>query len=955
MNTKLHVLLMIIFCHLSLFSQTATQLNFDGSDDQVNLGSSLTTQLESLNTITLEALVRPTSISGNGVIVGNYGYPTNNAQLQLLLRRDGNSYNFLIDDGAGIKQVSAVNIVQLNVWQHVAGTWDGSSIRIYVDGVLQNTTTGVNGSSFRTSSNSFAVGYGASGEAFSGDVDEVRIWSSVRTQSQISANSNVELSGNEPDLLVYYQFNQGIDGGDNSSETILNDITANGNNGTLLNFDLNGATSNWLSGSPVTTPATHLNFDGTDDYVDLSASTINDLSQGTIETWVYLNDLDNQTIFAKQSNGENSYAIFSVGAASAANGQVYYQSQNGVGILSNTILSTGQWYHLAITFNDTGANLYIDGVLDNTASGNFSLPNDTTVTATSFGAWLGDGNGQYLNGNIDDFRVWNTTRTAQQISESMSSELQGNETGLLVYYNFNQGISGEDNTSETILYDITLNGFNGALTNFSLTGTTSNWLDGSPVSSITTLDAPTTNFATQIYTGDDKTLANLQVTGDNIIWYDASTDGSVLPISTILADETTYYASQTVNGIESTERVAISVNRISDNEQTLEPGSTVSDLVATPSTGSIAQWYTTASDNTVLEGTAILDIGTYYLEELLPETITELTGGFNQPFAMVVESDGKILVSDAGNNSIKRVDADGTNITTVATGINTTALNIDLDGRILVADASGIRRMEADGSNIITLASGLNVRDFAIQSDGKILIVDTGNGAIKRMDSDGTNIVTLATGFNIPSGILIQPDGKILIADTNNHMVKRMDADGTNIETLGSGFNFPFRVDIQPDGKILVVDHGNSLIKRMDSDGSNIEVLGAFTNPFDAIVESNNNFLILDTANNAIKRLQLSIGSNRVPVMVDVALSVNTFEDSDFVIYPNPASSNVSITYTGFDNVDLDIYDINGRLIMTKKELHTYDSIEMEDYESGIYLFSFNTLKGEVIKRVIKN
>ncbi|WP_291115802.1 T9SS type A sorting domain-containing protein [Flavobacterium sp. UBA6135] len=57
----------------------------------------------------------------------------------------------------------------------------------------------------------------------------------------------------------------------------------------------------------------------------------------------------------------------------------------------------------------------------------------------------------------------------------------------------------------------------------------------------------------------DDTLADLVVVGTNVIWYDLATGGNVLPNSTTLVDGATYYASQTVNGCESTSRLAVTV------------------------------------------------------------------------------------------------------------------------------------------------------------------------------------------------------------------------------------------------------------------------------------------------------------------------------------------------------------------------------------------------------------
>ena len=67
-----------------------------------------------------------------------------------------------------------------------------------------------------------------------------------------------------------------------------------------------------------------------------------------------------------------------------------------------------------------------------------------------------------------------------------------------------------------------------------------------------------------------KTLADIVVQGDNIKWYSTSGQSTAkktrktnaetpLPLTTVLVDNTTYYASQTINGIESTERLAVTV------------------------------------------------------------------------------------------------------------------------------------------------------------------------------------------------------------------------------------------------------------------------------------------------------------------------------------------------------------------------------------------------------------
>ena len=77
--------------------------------------------------------------------------------------------------------------------------------------------------------------------------------------------------------------------------------------------------------------------------------------------------------------------------------------------------------------------------------------------------------------------------------------------------------------------------------------------------------APTQNFTA------GQTLADLIVIGDNLTWYDAPTEGNMLPSSTLLQDNTTYYATQSVSGCESNRNVnanrfAVTTNLVLSNE-----------------------------------------------------------------------------------------------------------------------------------------------------------------------------------------------------------------------------------------------------------------------------------------------------------------------------------------------------------------------------------------------------
>jgi hypothetical protein len=91
------------------------------------------------------------------------------------------------------------------------------------------------------------------------------------------------------------------------------------------------------------------------------------------------------------------------------------------------------------------------------------------------GTW-GDAKIRYFDGSIDEVRLWNFARTQAEVQADMRHELMGSESGLIAYYNFNQGASCGSNPTVTSLQDLTTNAFIGTLNNFKLNGQISNWI-----------------------------------------------------------------------------------------------------------------------------------------------------------------------------------------------------------------------------------------------------------------------------------------------------------------------------------------------------------------------------------------------------------------------------------------------------------------------------------------------
>lgn len=212
-------------------------LSLDGVDDHINCGNSASFNMTSA--FSLEAWVYPTAFKANvwdGSIIEK---TTGNFDGYMLRTGDNGKMDFYIGSGGSWKGITtSANALSLNSWQHVAASYDGSLLKIYVDGVLVQ--SGPATGSVTSNSSNFMIGSSAAfpTRSFEGKIDEVRIWNDTRTLTEISENQLSWLSGSEPNLISLYRFQatSGVSAYDNVS----------GNTGTLTNFNTSTAWSTGL-------------------------------------------------------------------------------------------------------------------------------------------------------------------------------------------------------------------------------------------------------------------------------------------------------------------------------------------------------------------------------------------------------------------------------------------------------------------------------------------------------------------------------------------------------------------------------------------------------------------------------------------------------------------------------------------------------------------------------------
>jgi len=215
---------------------TGSALDFDGDKDRVNCGNDTSVQITGTN-ITLEAWVYPKYFEYSFNSAHIISKETNSPDYGYMLRTGSNGrINFNIGSGSWNEITTPNSELVLNEWQHVAATYDGTTMRIYVNGsevYSQNKTFTIGNSDH----NLTIGGYPNGGSEFTGMIDEVKVWKITRSPSEILADMFVESDGSDMGLVAYYNFDQ------DSTSTILD--LANNNNGTLLYFD---TLADWTNG-----------------------------------------------------------------------------------------------------------------------------------------------------------------------------------------------------------------------------------------------------------------------------------------------------------------------------------------------------------------------------------------------------------------------------------------------------------------------------------------------------------------------------------------------------------------------------------------------------------------------------------------------------------------------------------------------------------------------------------
>jgi 6-phosphogluconolactonase (cycloisomerase 2 family) len=200
-----------------------------------------------------------------------------------------------------------------------------------------------------------------------------------------------------------------------------------------------------VTGTPqleLSTGSSSLSFDGTDDYVSISASSLFEMNSFTISGYIKTTKTNGYIFQAEASYG---YHLLIEDQKPSL---VLWYNNTGNGCSGNTSINDGNWHHVVAVYNGTQSKLYIDGNLDKTCDSGTLVSRDGS-SALTIGS--GDLNASAYNfkGTIDEVAIWNDVLTAAEITALYNSSSginaaanSGNYTSssnLKGYWKMNEG------------------------------------------------------------------------------------------------------------------------------------------------------------------------------------------------------------------------------------------------------------------------------------------------------------------------------------------------------------------------------------------------------------------------------------------------------------------------------------------------------------------------------------
>ncbi|MDD5750130.1 MAG: LamG domain-containing protein [Candidatus Pacebacteria bacterium] len=392
-------------------------LNFDGSNDYVNVGQG--SALNNFTNMTLSAWIKADSYTTNyrtGIISRRSGLGDDTGLNLTLLGTNGGAQTpgKIAAYRGGGSAVTGTTTISLGKWYYIAATVENNNFKIYVNGVLDASST-LSGWTWESAVD-VSIGQIAaiSQYYFDGIIDDVRIYNYARTQKQVMEDMNAghpAVGSPIGSYLGYWPLDEGY------GQTVY-DKSPSANNGTLASStEVTSADPTWTTNGKF---GKALSFDGTDDYVDMGDSSKLEVGTGdfSISAWIKTSMVTNASIVDK---GDTTTATVTRYAMYISGGKIVL----GIGdtewlaTAGNKSVNDSTWHFVTVTADRDGlGSMYVDGVLDNSGSiaarsgsldgtGNFRIGNKSPS---------GSGNNPF-QGFIDEVKVYPFVLSPAEVKE----------------------------------------------------------------------------------------------------------------------------------------------------------------------------------------------------------------------------------------------------------------------------------------------------------------------------------------------------------------------------------------------------------------------------------------------------------------------------------------------------------------------------------------------------------
>ena len=354
------------------------------------------------------------------------------------------------------------------IYHHLALVYDGENMTMFIDGYIITSAANVSPIGDIVEIMMGKKGPRENENYYRGYLDDFRIWTNARDWEDIRGYRNITLSGEEDSLAAYWKFdesagdavfdlseNENGDPNDIDGEVCLvdrSDIIANVFVGGLTdslgrysvkNVGYGTGTTFTVTPSKETIIGRSIEFDGVDDYIDFSSRRV-DLSNGfTLESWFKTpGSSSDMTLFSSRNPIDDTLEVVVYMNADESTISVDYFEQT---IATLGGVDDNLWHHWAIVVDTLEQTIvvYIDGDLSLGSNAVIDIDDENTRDITVVSEFrMGTGlsnTSNYFIGFLDEFRLWDGPRTLDQVTGTMNQLLDGNETGLSSYWNFNDG------------------------------------------------------------------------------------------------------------------------------------------------------------------------------------------------------------------------------------------------------------------------------------------------------------------------------------------------------------------------------------------------------------------------------------------------------------------------------------------------------------------------------------